>query len=600
MLDHFRQAMLNSLPFRYIVTLDSEFHFGGHAMPAEAGRSGERPQPVCLVAKELRSGRVWRLCCGEFGTQQPFPAQPPFPIGDDAVVCAHYASADLGCFWPLGWQQPKNVIDTFVEFRARINGRYHGAGLIDAATYFGIDAIESAAKKSMVAIILRGPPWTAEEQALIVHYCEGDVLLLERVFLAMLSGIDLPRALLRGRFMKAAAAIERNGTPIDTVTLELLRRHWAGIQDELIAEIDRDYGVYDGRSFRRDRWQRWLIERGIPWPTTETGQLKLDDDTFRSMAKAYPQVSAMRELRSALSEMRLNDLAVGSDGRNRTILSAFRSRTGRCQPSNTRFIFGPSVWLRGLIKPPEGWGIAYIDWCQQEFAIAAMLSGDEAMQAAYLSGDPYLAFAKQAGAVPADATKQSHGPERELFKQCVLAVAYGMEAKSLALRIGQPEIVARMLLQVHRETYRKFWTWSDSIVDRAMLGFPLVTAFGWPLRVGVDPNPRSLRNYPCQANGAECLRLAACFATEQNIEVCALIHDAVLIAAPLEQLDHDIERMREALALASRIVLDGFEMRTDVNVIRFPDRYQDPRGDVMWDRVMALIARREAAEQAVA
>jgi hypothetical protein len=28
----------------------------------------------------------------------------------------------------------------------------------------------------------------------------------------------------------------------------------------------------------------------------------------------------------------------------------------------------------------------------------AALSGDTAMQAAYLSGDPYLAFAKQAGA----------------------------------------------------------------------------------------------------------------------------------------------------------------------------------------------------------
>ena len=55
-----------------------------------------------------------------------------------------------------------------------------------------------------------------------------------------------------------------------------------------------------------------------------------------------------------------------------------------------------------------------------------------AMQAAYLSGDPYLAFAKQAGAVPADATKATHGPTRELFKQCVLAVQYGMEADSLA------------------------------------------------------------------------------------------------------------------------------------------------------------------------
>ena len=157
----------------------------------------------------------------------------------------------------------------------------------------------------------------------------------------MLPRIDLPHALLRGRFMKAAAAIEWNGTPIDAATLDLVRRHWTGIQDELIADIDRDYGVFEGRSFRLERWQRWLIQHGIPWPTLESGRLDLSDDTFRQMARAYPAVAPMRELRSALSDMRLADLAVGSDGRNRTILSAFRSRTGRCQPSNTRYIFGP-------------------------------------------------------------------------------------------------------------------------------------------------------------------------------------------------------------------------------------------------------------------
>ena len=84
------------------------------------------------------------------------------------------------------------------------------------------------------------------------------MLLLERLLPAMLPRIDLPRALLRGRFMKAAAAIEWNGIPIDTVTLDLLRRHWTGIQDELIAEIDRDYGVFEGRSFRQERWRQWL------------------------------------------------------------------------------------------------------------------------------------------------------------------------------------------------------------------------------------------------------------------------------------------------------------------------------------------------------
>jgi hypothetical protein len=56
---------------------------------------------------------------------------------------------------------------------------------------------------------------------------------------------------------------------------------------------------------------------------------------------------------------------------NRTLLSAFRARSGRNAPSNSKFIFGPSVWLRGLIKPAPGYALAYVDWQQQEFGIAA-------------------------------------------------------------------------------------------------------------------------------------------------------------------------------------------------------------------------------------
>jgi DNA polymerase I len=110
-----------------------------------------------------------------------------------------------------------------------------------------------------------------------------------------------------------------------------------------------------------------------------------------------------------------------------------------------------------LIKPPPGHAVAYVDWSQQEIGIAAALSNDRALQDAYLSGDCYLAFAKQANAVPPDANKATHGAQRELFKQCMLAVQYGMEARSLALRIAQPPIVARELLRAHRETYRRFW-----------------------------------------------------------------------------------------------------------------------------------------------
>jgi DNA polymerase I len=572
-----------------IVVADFEFEFGGHTSFGDASRSGERPRPVCMVARELRSRQTWRLWRDEFGPL------PPFPIGPDALFVAFYASAELGCFRALGWPKPASILDLFGEFRDRTNGLSTpaGAGLVGALTYFGLDTIGSQEKDELRALVLRGGPWSEQERTAILDYCATDIVALERLLPAMLPRIDLPRALLRGRYMAAAAAMEHNGVPIDLATLSLLQEHWTGIQDDLIRAID-DNGIYDGRTFKIDRWAYFLAAQGIPWPLLESGQLDLSDDAFRQAARTYPLVSPYRELRGALSDLRLNDLAIGKDGRNRTILSAFRSRTGRNQPSNSKYIFGPSVWLRGLIQPRPGYGVGYIDWSQQEFGIAAALSGDPAMQAAYLTGDPYLAFAKQAGAVPEDATKESHGPQRELFKVCALGVQYGMEAQSLALRIGQPPIVAVDLLRAHRETYRTFWRWSDAAVDYAMLNSSLHSAFGWHVHVDENSNPRSLRNFPMQANGAEMLRLACCLATEREIEVCAPVHDAVLICAPLDRLEDDVIRMRMAMAEASRIVLDGFEIGTDAIIIHHPDRYMDKRGRVMWDRVLSLVTREDA------
>jgi DNA polymerase I len=213
------------------------------------------------------------------------------------------------------------------------------------------------------------------------------------------------------------------------------------------------------------------------------------------------------------------------------------------------------------------------------------------MAGAYTSGDPYLTFAIQAGAAPPDATKRTHKAVRDQFKSTVLAVQYGMGAETLAQRIGQPPIRARQLLHLHRETYRVFWGWSDRVVDHAMLTGAVHTAFGWQLRISANTNDRSLRNFPMQANGAEMLRLACCLATEKGIEVCAPIHDAILICAPLNDLDDHVRSAREAMAEASRVVLKGFELGTDVKLMHHPDRYMDERGEVMWDRVIKLVNR---------
>jgi DNA polymerase-1 len=43
------------------------------------------------------------------------------------------------------------------------------------------------------------------------------------------------------------------------------------------------------------------------------------------------------------------------------------------------------------------------------------------------------------------------------------------------------------------------------------------------------------------------------------------------------------------MARASSVVLDGLEVPTDAEVVLWPDRYADPRGDVMWSRVTELM-----------
>src|SRR5215467_13136899 len=123
-----------------------------------------------------------------------------------------------------------------------------------------------------------------------------------------------------------------------------------------------------------------------------------------------------------------------------------------------------------------------------------------------------------------------------------------MGEEGLALRIGGPPIVATNLLAAHRQVYRRFWQWSDAAVNQAVLTGKLSTVFGWTIHVGADFNPRSLRNFPCQANGAEMLRLACCLATERGIEVCAPVHDALLVEGPADEIAGVVEATQEAMA----------------------------------------------------
>ena len=57
--------------------------------------------------------------------------------------------------------------------------------------------------------------------------------------------------------------------------------------------------------------------------------------------------------------------------------------------------------------------------------------------------------------------------------------------------------------------------------------------------------------------------------------------------------------MQGLMAKASAIVLGGFELRSDVKIIPSPERYLDPRGKVMWEKVEELLSTKHPAPPAL-
>jgi hypothetical protein len=45
------------------------------------------------------------------------------------------------------------------------------------------------------------------------------------------------------------------------------------------------------------------------------------------------------------------------------------------------------------------------------------------------------------------------------------------------------------------------------------------------------------------------------------------------------------------------MLLDGFRLRSDAKIVRWPDRYMDDRGRVFWGRVMALLTKDSEADR---
>jgi DNA polymerase I len=484
------------------------------------------------------------------------------------------------CHLALGWDLPSNILDTYAEFRCLTNcsaEQQPHAGLLDALDYFKLDSISAQAKEHWRDVVLRGPPWSAEERAGILDYCRTDTDGLERL-LPMLTITNWGQTLLRGNYAKAEAWMRHRGIPIDHPMAIGFTTRWQDLRASLITDLNTRYPFFEGAVFKKRLLEQWAANNGIRyWPRTPTGQLCTDAETLRAIAQRCPQAAEFCHSKMTLDQLKTFELAVGDDARNRCMLSAYRSKTSRNQPSNSAFVFGLNAAFRSLIKPEQGRAFAVLDFGGQEFGIAARFSGDRNMIAAYESGDPYSDWARKAGYMPANGDKYTHPHIRAVFKRASLGILYGMGAKTLGEYVGVSELAARALLRSHRETFPRFWRWSAAVQDAGIAQGELTSAFGWKMKVLRNARSGTLANYPMQSAGADMLRLACVMAVDRNIPICAPIHDAIAVEAASTAIADVVNAMAHCMVEASRAVLGGPAIRIDPKILQFPNRYIDGR-----------------------
>jgi DNA polymerase I len=569
--------------FAHSVKVDKEF----------ISRPGESPDVVCVAYKidDEPTRVLWR---DELGPT------PPYPIGDDTVVIS-FTQAEWSCHLALGWKLPKHVVDLNCELRLASNGIKLPAGqsLLGFCRWLGIEAGDAAVKDAVRNRIIKGWPFTSEEKEMITKYAGSDVDVLALLFERVERHLDYDRALYRGDWSWTSALMENHGVPINGPLFRQIAdpTTWNAMRDALVPELDKA-GIYvrhnDGSyHFNFGHFAEFLEDEGIAWPLTEEGRPSTETKVFDDLSKGHPQLEGLRQLKHIRDKMRSVELAVGADDRNRTVLWPYKAKSGRTQPAASAWAFSPAVWLRNLIEPGCGMAISYVDYSSMEFLIAAAKSRDPLMLKFY-ENDPYLSFAKHVGAAPLWATKHTHGPLRDRYKTGLLAIQYGVACVTLAAKLGVTQVAAQAMIDQHHELFSTYWAWAEDWLAWTLNRGIMWTHVDWQCVVGdVELKTRTIVNWPVQSIGGDILGMACIWATKRGLKLCAPVHDAILVEAPIDRIDHDVALLRDIMGRASSLVLGGPTLRTDAKTVRYPDHYTDSRGDEIWEHVTGLLDRME-------
>jgi hypothetical protein len=284
--------------------------------------------------------------------------------------------------------------------------------------------------------------------------------------------------------------------------------------------------------------------------------------------------------------LRLSPL--GHDGRVRYHQFAFATHTGRSLGLGKEALMQLPGWMRGLIQPRPGEVLLAADYAAQEVAIAAGLSGDWHLRAAYEAGDPYRQIAVLSGVLTDETGEEQARKIRRQFKSLVLGRLYGMSLLTFRKRSGIPYNQAARVWQFFDRRFTRFSDWQARTVSKAQKRGWISTRYGWKAQVYSSTKVTTLLNWSIQAAGADVLRLATILLAEEGFDLLTTCHDSLLVSVSEDKAEISQAELARVMQGAAEVAV-GIPIRVDVQVVQPGERLLTGDTKPMWERVMALL-----------
>ncbi len=410
----------------------------------------------------------------------------------------------------------------------------------------------------------------ADVQALQALAKKGVVQLAEDGMLPLWTDIELP-------LTRVLASMEHEGVLVDR---DGIRTFGEGLSEK-IADLQKQIYEYAGGEFNISSPKQL---GGVLFETLELPAKKKTKSGYSTNAEVleellpkHPIIGLILEYRqyTKLLSTYVDGLlkTIAEDGRIHTNYKQTETRTGRISSTEpnlqnipVRTELGRN--MRKFFKASEGCILLDADYSQIELRLMAHLSGDTAMQEAFISGaDIHTATAAKVFDMPADFVT----PEmRSAAKAVNFGILYGMGAFSLSKDIHVTTKQAKKYIEDYLGSYPKVSTFLEGIVENGTEKGYVCTMHG---RRRYVPELRSKNkmmqaagkriamNTPVQGTAADIIKLAMVHVHDRlerevpSAKLLLQVHDELIVEVPLADADAAARVLHEEMEQVCKLAV---------------------------------------------